>query len=688
MPWNIGNNNSAAEAACNAAGKRLCAPSEWEYACRGEQNYAYVYGNEYNPQTCNGIDTYGRYDFHLMPTGSFENCVNAWDVYDLSGNIWEHTANGSGMTVRGGAFNCSDSKGNHKCTYVPMDWTPLTLGFRCCSDGEFVEEVPVSDNMTDTPPMPALPDDPWILQALEGPDILLAWELNGDTDTMSDATQELVDPEDIAAARQNVLEEAQMLWNSPDLQKDAVDYLKEHRDGTPEIERALGVAYARAQNYPWALRTFNALLSQDPQDCETRAWIAWTYLQMAMPDEADKILSDAKCAQNKDIGRLELVRTFSEMTRSNKDSAREHLQNAYDAPELSRTDKKALSALRSINGMSADPNFTWKAEIDGGYASNALSGSPSDPRLTNTALGSPFLDGDLRIGLDPWSPAFARIVLEGQFTGQLLTSKDAIESSYIDTSMRIGTVLQLDSIKFGAYYRPEMLYIFGDDKYDKGPLMFYTSHRLEADLEIHKWLYIFAGYGHRTFRQHVRTRDELDVGAGGRHSLYAGLSLTWGASYRHWFSVGDMYDLNGANISLALDYRLPKRDILFRLSGSASYDDYGKSQNYFTSGDVRRDTAARGAFQIWSPAWAGVRVGAQFKASRRWSTAPDYDYDDYRGMISIKWAGDLDFHDPHGVSDNFYELPWDFDGQSSSDRIRDIIQQDEDMQRSSSCLQN
>ncbi|MBR4986537.1 MAG: SUMF1/EgtB/PvdO family nonheme iron enzyme [Proteobacteria bacterium] len=687
MPWNIGDNNSAAEAACNAAGKRLCEPAEWEYACRGEQDYAYVYGNTYDPQICNGIETYDRYSFHLMPTGSFKDCVNAWDVYDLSGNIWEHTRGGSGMTVRGGAFNCSDTRGNHRCTYIPMNWTPLTLGFRCCSDGEYVE-VPVSLDLSGSQPAPAIPDDPWFRQAFEGREILLAWELNGDTDTMSDAAHDFSDPEAIEAARHEALTEAQMLWNSPDLQRDAVDRLKEARDGSPDIERALGIAYARAQNYPWALRTFHTLLSQDPQDCETRAWMAWTYIQMAMPDEAQKILDNAQCAQTKDNGRLELVQAFNDMARGESEDAKSHLQKAYDAPVLSRTDSSALKSLRAIHGITPDPNFTWKAEIDGGYASNALSGSPSDPKLTDKSFGSPFLDGDLRIGLDPWSPAFARIVLEGQFTGQLLTSKDAITSSYIDTSMRLGTLLQGEQFKFGAYYRPEMLYIFGSDKYDKGPLMFYTSHRLELDLEVNRWLYFFAGYGHRTFRQRVRTRNELDIGAGGRHSLYTGLSLTWGASYRHWFSVGDMYDLNGANLSLALDYRIPKRDIQFRLSGAASYDDYGKSDNYFTPGALRRDTTARGALQVWSPAWAGVRVGAQFKASRRWSTASDYAYDDYRGMISVKWAGELDFFAPDTERDNFYELPWDFDGQSTSDRIRDIIQQDEDMQRSSSCLQN
>lgn len=133
MPWRVAS-NAAALSACQAAGKRLCTPMEWEQACRGPTDRVYAYGNEYEPATCNGIDAFGLQFFHPTPTGSFPGCTNGYGVYDMNGNFWEHTAEGSDKTVRGGAYNCSDSRTLHRCDYNPQVWAPSARGFRCCKD--------------------------------------------------------------------------------------------------------------------------------------------------------------------------------------------------------------------------------------------------------------------------------------------------------------------------------------------------------------------------------------------------------------------------------------------------------------------------------------------------------------------------------------------------------------------------
>jgi len=145
FPWQI-KSNQEAEIACNAAGKRLCTSVEWQTACKGKDKTEYAYGDQYEPKTCNGIDAFEAPEiFHLAPTGSFPDCHNGWGVYDLNGNVWEHTQKGSGKTVRGGAFNCSDSAKLHKCDYIPGNWTPAALGFRCCAtpqrerDSEYID---------------------------------------------------------------------------------------------------------------------------------------------------------------------------------------------------------------------------------------------------------------------------------------------------------------------------------------------------------------------------------------------------------------------------------------------------------------------------------------------------------------------------------------------------------------------
>jgi formylglycine-generating enzyme required for sulfatase activity len=132
LPWQV-QSNLEADAACTAAGKRLCTPAEWQTACQGPLKTVYAYGDTYNGVTCNGIDTFSGLQFHLMPTGSFPGCTNAWGVFDMNGNLWEHVAGGNGMTIRGGAYNCGDSMTYHRCDYVPSTWSPTAQGFRCCA---------------------------------------------------------------------------------------------------------------------------------------------------------------------------------------------------------------------------------------------------------------------------------------------------------------------------------------------------------------------------------------------------------------------------------------------------------------------------------------------------------------------------------------------------------------------------
>ncbi len=153
MPW-MNSSFSDASAACEAAGKRLCTPEEWEQACKGPASTTYSYGDVYDPTTCNGIDAFCRCgpdspcsdqdpcpyphcywdcgaDFHPVPTGSFPNCTNAYGIYDINGNVWERVSDGAG---RGGAFNCGDSEALHRCDYV-ADWgtqAHSNFGFRCC----------------------------------------------------------------------------------------------------------------------------------------------------------------------------------------------------------------------------------------------------------------------------------------------------------------------------------------------------------------------------------------------------------------------------------------------------------------------------------------------------------------------------------------------------------------------------
>jgi len=151
-----------AEAACEAAGKRLCSSEEWLAACRGPESFVYPYGDSYDPSACN--DSYpgahpvtdyfgtsdGVWDLEHMNdpgidqqpdtvalAGAHPACVSAWGAEDLHGNLHEWVADSEG-TFRGGFFADAVLNGPG-CTYATTahdrSYHDYSTGFRCCVGG-------------------------------------------------------------------------------------------------------------------------------------------------------------------------------------------------------------------------------------------------------------------------------------------------------------------------------------------------------------------------------------------------------------------------------------------------------------------------------------------------------------------------------------------------------------------------
>ncbi len=170
IPWYENPMNEAVLAmfktACVSAGKRLCRSEEWFGACTGVEMNRYVFGNFFDSETCNSVNSFcddycvdngipttdcntavncgydcgytGQYIacLHVTPTESFPKCTNSYGTYDMNGNVWEIVSsktNSSGYEIRGGAFNCAGPVDRLRCEYN-ADWTTLNAGFRCCKD--------------------------------------------------------------------------------------------------------------------------------------------------------------------------------------------------------------------------------------------------------------------------------------------------------------------------------------------------------------------------------------------------------------------------------------------------------------------------------------------------------------------------------------------------------------------------
>ena len=149
-----------AKAACENAGKRLCAPEEWEAACRGRTKTTYPYGETEIPGRCNAerrkahpvVELFQAADdpFHdfakmndprinqlpktLSKTGAHASCKSSYGVFDMVGNLHEWTNDPKGQ-FRGGYYMDTHKNGDgcgYRTVAHDVSYHDYSTGFRCC----------------------------------------------------------------------------------------------------------------------------------------------------------------------------------------------------------------------------------------------------------------------------------------------------------------------------------------------------------------------------------------------------------------------------------------------------------------------------------------------------------------------------------------------------------------------------
>jgi hypothetical protein len=165
-----------------------------------------------------------------------------------------------------------------------------------------------------------------------------------------------------------------------------------------------------------------------------------------------------------------------------------------------------------------------------------------------------------------------------------------------------------------------------------------------------------------------------------------------GLSARYFRARNEAYNAVGATGLTRLSSLLPEGFEL-RETLSLSGDRYPDSVGYFlgSNGKHRSETLLQATTGLWSPSSWGMRAGLSYEYTTRNSTAEAYSFNDHRALLHLVWRSDSDRFGvssippegrvpmEHGVDSSA--------GQAAADlQIRDLVRQDEAVQRGSSCL--
>ncbi|HUU01449.1 MAG TPA: hypothetical protein VM425_08430 [Myxococcota bacterium] len=454
----------------------------------------------------------------------------------------------------------------------------------------------------------------------------------------------------------------------------------------------LARAYLADKNPFWSERVLTDFLRRHPDDCPTRAWLAWVHIGQGDLDLAREVLDESGCPRSEaERGRWLLLRAFMAHTEGNGDQTSEFVERASGVDELLPGDENLRLFLRAKTRPGWIEPVALRLELSGGYTSNAKAGSPTDPGTSGSASGLGRLD---LFGRFTWPVhPFVRPVIEGGIKGHGISSGQARELSYLELSARPGLMLGSAFPRVFIGYKADLLLLEKEaERY------FYEGHRGEIEVEFGN-LMLFAGAGRRIFKESGRTRWEFDGGLGGSAAPLSRLRMLLALSMRYYEAEGDPYDQIGGTGLLVARVDLGS-GLSARLGASVGIDYFpssGGERGLLAYGTVekRLDVLSKLSAGIWSPSWRGVRAGLSYEYSWRATTADEADQDyglrEQRLLLKMRFTFEANPWAPRALPGGDEIAPdYGVAGSSGSgladERIQDLLRQDESARRGSSCV--
>jgi hypothetical protein len=277
--------------------------------------------------------------------------------------------------------------------------------------------------------------------------------------------------------------------------------------------------------------------------------------------------------------------------------------------------------------------------------------------------------------------------IDARFSGY--SEETARALSFYRQSLKPGLRWFIGSSQLETSYHFDTLVLFSGDRYSDTPIVFYAAHRAELELKVGSSLRLFAGGGQRSFREIGRTRLELDTGAAGGMQIFDNFYILGAITGRGHQAQNHAYSLLGLSALVSLEW-LHDSGLSVRAGALASLDDYGESQGFFDADRARRDLLEKVSLSVFAPRRWDLKPGITYEYSQRYSSASQYSFVDHRVLLRCAWNFSWDPFVPatttppahvameHSISDAHA---------NDENRIRDMLQQDEAVQRGSSCVE-
>ena len=472
----------------------------------------------------------------------------------------------------------------------------------------------------------------------------------------------------------------------------AIPLLKAEIERDPASESLrllLARAYLDDSNDFWALRTVAAAAELHPENCNLSLWLAWIQIRQGALEQARTLLDGACSHWQPEQARRALLSAMLAQQAGSQAEAQARLDEARGADLVYPEDRAAISQLQDKLELGYLPPVSGRLDLSLGWAANARAGSPADLATAGKGTSSPV--GQTAVWLRFVMPGrfWARPALEAETRALGYSAAPGRDFSYLMLGGRPGVLLGRGNRRVLLAYHYESLLLAGGDPYQKGHFWFYDSHRGELEVEVFSGLTVFGGVGQRNFREIGRSRLEADGGIGGAFELGARLRVLGALSGRYYDAKNDAYDLSGASLLISADVRLP-RHWSMRAGFLGSYDLYPHSAGYFDPAvrtTNRQDLLVKlSASAFLPPLRDQLKLGFTYEFSSRESTVHLYPYTDHRLLAKLIWTFTADPWLPAAVSPSDHvALDYGLHNRELTERVQDLLRQDEAVQRSSSC---